>query len=217
MATSADESTPAARASALHAAPRPAAPEPPSTDGPPSRDDNDRPRRHPVRTTVLLVVLLALLGGGLWAGWRVTQSQYYVGATDDGKLAVFQGVPGQIAGVDLSNVHHTSNTELDELTPVAQERVKQGIQAKNQADAERRLVELTRDEPGNPNRKPPCPTAPSATASAEGPVPPTGVNASTTASASALAGSPTSTVEPLPTDEPEPTMAVDPADCLEPN
>src|SRR2546423_3423427 len=65
--TSADNSTPAARASAL-ANPRPAAPEE-STD---ADQEDERPRRHPVRTTLVLLVLLALLGGGVWLGWRYT-------------------------------------------------------------------------------------------------------------------------------------------------
>jgi protein phosphatase len=154
MATSADDSTPAARASSL-SAPRPPAPEPPPAPG--RDDDPERPRRHPVRTAVLLVVLLGLLGAGVWGGWTWTQRQYYVGATEDGQLAVFQGVPGQIAGLNLSSVHSTSGTELTDLTAAAQEQVKQGIQAKDQPDAARRLAELTSDDPANPNLKPICP------------------------------------------------------------
>jgi serine/threonine protein phosphatase PrpC len=151
MATAADSSTPAARASALTAPPRPASPEASRGDG-----EAEQQRRHPVRTAVLLLVLLVLLGGGLFAGWQYTQSQYYVGATDDGSVAVFRGVPGQIAGLDLSAVHETSDTQLNELTGVAQDRVKQGIPAKNEADAERKLAELTSDDPANTNMKPFC-------------------------------------------------------------
>ncbi|HEX5594446.1 MAG TPA: PP2C family serine/threonine-protein phosphatase [Micromonosporaceae bacterium] len=155
MATSADDSTPAARASAL--APRRAAPEPPAA----SRDEEvEQPRRHPIRATVLVALLLGLVAGGLWAGWSYTQRQYYVGATDDGELAVFQGVPGQIAGFPLSEVQARSSIKLDDLTAAAQDRVKQGIQAKNEADAVRRLAELTNDSPENPNLKPLCPPDP---------------------------------------------------------
>jgi serine/threonine protein phosphatase PrpC len=158
MATSADRSTPAARASAL-SPPRPASPEQDAVPG--GRDDeSERPRRHPVRTALLLVVVLGLVGGGLWVGWSYTQRQYYVGATKDGQLAVFQGVPGQIAGLDLSNVHSTSAAELDDLTAAAQEQVKQGIEAKSEPDAERRLAELTNDDPANPNLKPICSPTP---------------------------------------------------------
>ncbi|BCB85880.1 PP2C family protein-serine/threonine phosphatase [Phytohabitans suffuscus] len=158
MATSADESTPAARASALQAAvPRAAAPESSNGASGGHHEEPDRPRRHPARTALLLVGLLAILGGGLWVGWSYTQRQYYVGATDEGQLAVFRGVPGQIAGLSLSSVHETSGTRLDDLTLVAQDRVKQGIQADDEPDAQRRLAELTSDNPTNPNLKPTCP------------------------------------------------------------
>jgi PPM family protein phosphatase len=168
MATSADESTPAARASALHAAvPRPPAPEQSNgSGGGGHQDEPERPRRHPARTALLLVGLLAILGGGLWVGWSYTQRQYYVGATDEGQLAVFRGVPGQIAGLSLSSVHETSGTRLDDLTVVAQDRVKQGIQADDEPDAERRLAELTSDTPANPNLKPTCPSTPTPSSSA---------------------------------------------------
>jgi protein phosphatase len=167
MATSTEESTPASRASALQAAvPRAAAPEP-GNGGGGHHDEPDRPRRHPARTALLLAALLAILGGGLWVGWSYTQRQYYVGATDEGQLAVFRGVPGQIAGLSLSSVHETSGTRLDDLTVVAQDRVKQGIQADGEPDAQRRLAELTSDTPANPNLKPTCPptSTPSATPS----------------------------------------------------
>jgi protein phosphatase len=149
--TVADSSTSAARAAALKT-PRPPQPEEPADDTP----DEPGPKSHPVRTTLLVVALLAVLGGGLWAGYRYTQDQYYVGATDAGQLAVFRGVPGQIAGLDLSKVSFTSPARLDDLTTVAQERVKQGIHADNQSDAQRRLAELTDDVPTNSNLKPLC-------------------------------------------------------------
>ncbi|MFY1674449.1 PP2C family protein-serine/threonine phosphatase [Plantactinospora sp. WMMB334] len=158
MATSADDSTPAARASAL-SPPRPASPEPAESE-PGGDDDAERPRRRPLRTAVLVVALIGVVGAGLWFGWDYTQRQYYVGATDDGQLAVFQGIPGRIAGLDLSNVHETSATKLEDLTAAAQEQVKQGIQAEDEPDAVRRLAELTNEDPDNPNLKPLCPPTP---------------------------------------------------------
>jgi protein phosphatase len=149
--TVADSSSAAARAAALHAPPRPAQPE-----GTAYEREEREPKRHPVRTSLLVLVLLALLGGGLYTGWRYTQDQYYVGATDGGQLAIFRGVPGQIAGLDLSSVNETSPAKLDDLTTVAQDRVKQGIQADSRNDAQRRLQELTSDVPSNPNLKPVC-------------------------------------------------------------
>ncbi|MGW0434650.1 PP2C family protein-serine/threonine phosphatase [Micromonospora sp. NPDC003197] len=219
MATSADESTPAARASAL-SAPRPASPEPDDVaDGP----EEEAPRRRPVRVAAIVVVVLALLGGGLWFGWSYSQRQYYVGATEDGQLAVFRGVPGQIAGLDLSSVHTTSDATLDDLTAAAQEQVKQGIQAKNEPDAERRLAELTNDDPSNPNLKPTCPPSyppgtgqptatPSATATTVDPT----ANPSSTGRRSATAAAtvtptPAHSTEALPSDTIPPVT--DPAGC----
>jgi PPM family protein phosphatase len=177
--TVADSSTSAARAAALKA-PRAPQPEEPA-DNPP---DEPGPKGHPVRTTLLVVALLVVLGGGLWAGYRYTQDQYYVGATDAGQLAVFRGVPGQIAGLDLSKVSYTSTARLDDLTTVAQERVKQGIHADNQSDAQRRLTELTDDQPTNPNLKPLCnatSTAPTTSATGAPATPPSVGTTPTTA------------------------------------
>jgi PPM family protein phosphatase len=219
--TSAGADTPAARASAALSAPRAAVPDqnlPAEANGRGGahEDDADRRRRRPVRTAVLFGVLLIILGGGLWAGWRVTQQQFYVGATEQGQLAVFRGVPGQIAGVDLSSVQSTSATSLDELTSVAQERVKQGIQAESEADAQRRLAELTTDDPTNPNLKPACPPTPTSVA---GPtstptVPPTTnptVGPTATGAPATGIGAPTSVPDAPPTDTVPPV--IDPADC----
>jgi serine/threonine protein phosphatase PrpC len=156
MTSTAGESTPAARASALTAVPRKAAPDLDTSTNSAGQGDSDTPHRHPVRTAVLLLVLIGLLGGGLWYGWQYTQSQYYVGATDAGAVAVFRGVPGQIAGLNLSAVQETSDTQLNELTAIAQDRVKQGIPAHDKDDAKRKLAELTSSDPSNTNMKPPC-------------------------------------------------------------
>jgi PPM family protein phosphatase len=213
--TVADASSAAARAAALQAPPRPAQPSGPPYD----RDEPEpQPKRHPVRTSLLLLVLLGILGGGLYLGWQYTQKQYYVGATEQGQLAIFRGVPGQIAGLDLSSVNETSPARLDDLTSVAQDRVKQGIHADSQPDARRRLEELTSDEPSNPNLKPIC-VAGSATPTVSEPVTPSGTPSaggktsspgrSTSTSAPALA--PTITPDALPSESAPPV--VDPVGC----
>ncbi|MBY8875550.1 protein phosphatase 2C domain-containing protein [Micromonospora sp. PLK6-60] len=221
MATAADVSTPAARASALQA-PRPAAPEEEPASG---RDDEpERPRRRPVRTAAMLAALLVILGGGLFAGWSYTQRQYYVGATEDGYLAVFRGVPGQVAGLDLSSIDSVSPARLDDLTLAAQEQVKQGIQAKSEADALRRLADLTADDPANPNLKPICPPSPAATAvstpaptvSPVAPAPPVSPAATRPVSPPAVTPTPAPTTTPdaPPSDAVPPVN--DPAGCRSP-
>ncbi|MCM0676952.1 protein phosphatase 2C domain-containing protein [Micromonospora phytophila] len=220
MATSADVSTPAARASAL-SAPRPPAPEEPPAG---ADDESERPKRRPVRAAAMTLALLVLLAGAVFGGWSYTQRQYYVGATEEGQVAVFRGIQGQIAGMDLSAVHSTSPAELEDLTLAAQEQVKQGIPAKSQPDAERRLAELTSDNPMNPNLKPVCPLTPSAVTvtTTPGAPPAASVSPAPTASASAPAASglptaptaPTTTPDALPSDTVSP--ALDPAACRSP-
>jgi serine/threonine protein phosphatase PrpC len=205
--TVADSSTPAARASALQAPPRPA----PQPDG--LTDDRDEPepnRRHPVRTAILLVVLLGILGGGLWAGWRYTQDQYYVGSTDAGQLAIFRGVPGQIAGFDLSSVHETSTARLDDLTTVAQDRVRTGIQVDSRPEAQRLLAQLTDQNPTNPNLKPICQPVGEPTASAGAPTvqPTVGVTATPTRTLTPSAPG----VAPVATPGAPPTESIPPVD-----
>ncbi|MEU5944175.1 PP2C family serine/threonine-protein phosphatase [Micromonospora sp. NPDC047465] len=218
MATSADVSTPAARASAL-SAPRPPAPEEPAAG---DDDEPERPKRRPVRAAATTLALLVLLGGAVFGGWSYTQRQYYVGATEEGQVAVFRGIQGEIAGMDLSTVHSTSPADLDDLTLAAQEQVKQGIPAKSEPDAERRLAELTSDSPTNPNLKPICPPSPSAVAVTTTPTPTAGpATPPPSASASPAASgrpttsaSPTTTPDALPSDTVSPTL--DPATCRSP-
>ncbi len=176
MTSAVEESTPASRASALQS-PRAAVPEPPEDEA------TERPRRHPIRTAVLLVGLLVLVGGGLWYGWTWSQRQYYVGATPDGNIAVYQGIPGQIAGLHLSRVDHTEAVTLDQLTKVAQDRVRKGISANSASNAEQIYQDLIKPENGNMVR-PSC--APSSSASS---APTTSPSPSTTPSPT---GSPSS-------------------------
>ncbi len=195
MTSTADATTPAARASAL-TRPRDATPN--NAD---SEVASGGPRRHPLRTVVTLVVLAALLASGLWFGWQYTQSKYYVGVTDDGTIAVFQGIPGEIAGFNLSTVDLLSGTKIEELTPVAQDKVREGIPAESQAAARAQLQTLL--DPLSKNVLPYCPTAAPVTASpTASPLP-----------LSSTLGSPTPTAtvqspEPTPTGPPDCRPAV---------
>ncbi len=150
MVSAVEESTPASRASALQS-PRTAVPEAPDEEA------SERPRRHPIRTAVLLLALLALLAGGTWYVWSWSQRQYYVGATPEGTVAVYQGVPGQIAGLHLSRVDHTEAVTLDQLTKVAQDRVRKGISASSASDAEQIFRDLINPANGNMVAHPSCP------------------------------------------------------------
>jgi protein phosphatase len=199
MTSAVGESTPASRASALQS-PRAAVPEVPDEEA------TERRKRHPVRTAVLVVGLLAVLGGGLWYVWSWSQRQYYVGATPDGTVAVYQGIPGQIAGLRLSRLDHTESLTLDQLTNLAQDRVRKGISASSAADAEQKFNELIDPNNGNVKRCGPSPTgsgsaSPSGTPSSAA-VAATPSSSSSRGSASPSAGSPSTSASPSPTPSP---------------
>jgi PPM family protein phosphatase len=67
-------------------------------------------RRWPVVTTIL-IVLLAVVVGGLYIGYRATQGQYYLGA-DGGQVSIFRGINEKIAFISLSSVYRRTGIPL---------------------------------------------------------------------------------------------------------
>jgi protein phosphatase len=144
-------------------------------------------------------VALGVLGGLLWGGWAWSQSKYYVGASPDGMVAVFQGVPGQIAGVHLNKVHQPSDTRVGDLTRVAQDKVRQGIPANNEADAQRKLADLIDPANGNVVAACPSPSMPAVTPSGFGSAVPTSPNAPTSGESPGSTGvAPSASASPHP-------------------
>jgi PPM family protein phosphatase len=67
-------------------------------------EDDDHPRRRWPIVTTAVGVLVLLVAGGLFWGWRTIQSQYYLGS--DGKhVVIYRGISDQIAGLHLSSVY----------------------------------------------------------------------------------------------------------------
>lgn len=72
-------------------------------------DDEDedgftRSRRRWPLVTSILVVLVLLIAGGLYVGYRATQGQYYL-AKDGGQISIFRGINEKIAFLSLSSVY----------------------------------------------------------------------------------------------------------------
>ncbi|MFC8171130.1 Stp1/IreP family PP2C-type Ser/Thr phosphatase [Streptomyces sp. NPDC057242] len=157
--------TPAGRASGLgrHASPRPPAGGfgPPgsgddhgygSYDGMPpegsfesyTEDDFVKPRkgRKWLKRSFFLVLVLALLGGGLYGGWRWTQTQYFVGSKDQ-HVALYQGISQDLAWVSLSKVEKDHpEIELKYLPAYQRKQVEDTIAGGSLGKARTKISEL---------------------------------------------------------------------------
>ncbi|WP_353706961.1 Stp1/IreP family PP2C-type Ser/Thr phosphatase [Cellulosimicrobium sp. ES-005] len=149
---------PAARAAALMAsANAPAATEEPAADGaadpaqgaeapaetPGDGDDDVRPGRAPRRWITVVAILLVVAGLGVagWAGYRWTQTQYYVGVAD-GQVAVFRGIPENAGPVTLSTPIELTGTRVTDLPGYVVDRLETTIPAESLEDARARAERL---------------------------------------------------------------------------
>ncbi|HWS58741.1 MAG TPA: serine/threonine-protein phosphatase, partial [Actinotalea sp.] len=131
----------AGRAAQLTAAVR-AGSEPVDAAGPVDEDE-PAPRRTGRRVATAVAVLL-LLGGlvaaGLWGyGW--TQQQYFLGV-DDGRIAVFRGIPQSVGPFELSRAVEISDTRVADLPGYARDRLAQTIPVDSLDDARNKVDEL---------------------------------------------------------------------------
>jgi protein phosphatase len=103
-----------------------------------------RRRRHIVLWSIVGVLVLAI-AGGLIATRAWISTQWYVavnGSAGTGAIAIYNGVPGSLLGVQLSSMSTESSVTVGELPLFDQELVSKGIPASSQEDAQRIVTEL---------------------------------------------------------------------------
>jgi PPM family protein phosphatase len=110
-------------------------------DDPGPRRPRDEPdaeprgrRRAPIVTSVLVLLLIVIIGGA-YAGWRYTQDQYYIG-TDGSNVALFQGINDSVLGVHLSHVHQRTGIPLAGVPTTDQGQIRATISATSLASAQ---------------------------------------------------------------------------------
>jgi PPM family protein phosphatase len=111
-------------------------------------------RRGKLRLVLAVVAVLAVLvAGGVLARMWVMQ-QYYVGA-DAERVAIFQGVRGEVLGVPLHTVAEHTDITLNDLPETERSQVRDGIITDNGLVGAHGLVERLRDRMLEPCPPPP--------------------------------------------------------------
>ena len=149
---------------------RPAVPEPTATIAPPPDVEELRysyvpPRRMGwLRYALVIGVALLVLTAGAVALYRASQSQYFVGVSND-RVAIYRGVDADMPFVALNSVLYETDIPISALTRINRDLVLEGIEARDRAEA---AATVSRLRASLPKPKPdPKPTAkPTATPSA---------------------------------------------------
>lgn len=95
-----------------------------------------------LKRSLYTALALAVVGGGMYGGYRWTQTQYYVG-TNDEHVALYRGISQDLAWVSLSKVETDHpEIELKYLPPYQQKLVEATIAEGGLKDAQAKIDEL---------------------------------------------------------------------------
>lgn len=117
---------------------------PAGTFGAYSDEDFVKPRagRKWLKRSLYTALVLAVVGGGLYGGYRWTRTQYYVGTNDD-HVALYRGISQDLAWVSLSDLEKDHpEIELKYLPPYWQKQVKNTIAEGDLATAQKKIDDL---------------------------------------------------------------------------
>jgi PPM family protein phosphatase len=97
-------------------------------------------RRWPIVST-LLVILVLIIGGGLYGGWQYVQSQYYIGE-QGGNVAIYRGVNQSLAGISLSSLYQRTTVQLKQVAPSSRSTISQTISDSSLAEAQHTVNQI---------------------------------------------------------------------------
>ena len=87
------------------------------------------PSRHGwLKRLLIALTVLGVVWIGLAAAWTWSQQQFYVGE-HQGSVTIFRGLNADIPGVEISHPYETSDVELDRLSDIDAEQIREGVEA----------------------------------------------------------------------------------------
>ncbi|MGO1423733.1 MAG: PP2C family protein-serine/threonine phosphatase [Brachybacterium sp.] len=99
------------------------------------------PRRSPWPALVALALLIALLGGVVWAGYAWSQRQFYVG-TDGTNVVLYQGLSQDLGPISMSEPVVVTDIALEDLPEVTRQQLENTISAADRESAEQVIDRL---------------------------------------------------------------------------
>lgn len=99
-------------------------------------------RRWGRRLLVAFVVLAFLAAGGFVAAKYAIDNSWFIGVDEQGTVAIYRGIPDEIAGLTFSEVHDRSTIDIDQLPAFKRDEVENGIKVDSLEEAEATLSDL---------------------------------------------------------------------------
>ena len=107
-------------------------------------EDRRRARRRRITWLVVVAVAVTAIVAAVALAYQWTQTHYYVGVSDNGTVAIFQGVQQNIGPISLSHVAQSSEVRAEDLPTFERRQVEATINADNLRKAHDILERLSR-------------------------------------------------------------------------
>lgn len=101
-------------------------------------------RKTRLSIALVLVLFAAIIAGAAWGTQTYLNTAAYL-ANDNGKVAVYRGVPGSVLGLSFSHLERTTDVSVDDLQPGVANRLNEGIRVDDMEAADA-LVKEYEDE-----------------------------------------------------------------------
>ncbi|MBM6700325.1 serine/threonine-protein phosphatase [Bifidobacterium pullorum subsp. saeculare] len=115
------------------------------------RNDRRRRLRRRIVAIVAVVVALAALAGAAFGAYRWSQSRYYLGEAD-GRVVIYQGVPTNLFGLELSHEVERTSIRTANLPDAWRQELEHGIM-RDTLDQARDHAQVIRKEIANLNKE----------------------------------------------------------------